>query len=169
MKSLSTKKYNHNLKVELSYLMGMFRILNQETAPQQFWENCPKEAGGELRLHTSFQQWKQAVWTSKIRYQVKECSILCMGKCKPLDSMDSFFFIWNSAVWGQILFPRSPCFLCSLNSSAVIVEGGSICRFLVLGALFHIWRPEIADSCDIACLFKWQEIFSFHNLKSNQT
>ena len=68
----------------------MGRIVNQETAPQQLWENCSKEAGGELRLYTSFQQWKQAVCTSKIRHQVKECSILCMGKCKPLDSLNSF-------------------------------------------------------------------------------
>ena len=34
----------------------------------------------------------------------------------------------------------------------------------VLGALIHIWRPEIIDGCDISCLLIWQEIFSFHKL-----
>ena len=33
----------------------------------------------------------------------------------------------------------------------------------VLGGLIHIWRPEIANGCDIPCLLIWQEIFSFHS------
>ena len=33
---------------------------------------------------------EQAVWTSKIRYEVKEFSILCMGRCMPLGSLNSF-------------------------------------------------------------------------------
>ena len=37
----------------------------------------------------SLQQKVQAVWRSKIRYQVKECSVLCMGRCKPLDSLNA--------------------------------------------------------------------------------
>ena len=34
-----------------------------------------------------------------------------------------------------------------------------------MGALGHIWMPEIADGCDISCLLIWQEIFSFHSQK----
>ena len=37
-----------------------------------------------------FAKREQAVWISKIRYQAKEFSILCMGKCKPLGSLNSF-------------------------------------------------------------------------------
>ena len=42
------------------------------------------------------------------------------------------------------------------------VGGNSIHGITVLGALIHIWRPEIADGCDISYLLIWQEIFSFH-------
>ena len=34
-----------------------------------------------------------------------------------------------------------------------------------MGALGHVWMPEIADGCDISCLLIWQEIFSFHSQK----
>ena len=44
---------------------------------------------------------------------------------------------------------------------------GSICWIAVLGVPapptpFNIWRPEIADGCDISCLLIWQEMFSFY-------
>ena len=42
-----------------------------------------------IRLHTDIQQREQAVWTSKIRYQIKEFSIVCMGRFKPLGSLNS--------------------------------------------------------------------------------
>ena len=35
------------------------------------------------------------------------------------------------------------------------------CRFR--SSPFNIWRPEIADGCDISCLLIWQEIFSFYS------
>ena len=71
------------------------------------------------------------MWTSKIRYQVKECSVLCMGRCKPLVSLDSFFsyaaqlsganpvslFTLRSSRW---------LLLASPSSSAVTMGGGSI-------------------------------------------
>ena len=53
-------------------------------------------------------------------------------------------------------------FLHSPSSSEITMGSGSIPRIPVLGALIHIWRPEIADGCDISCLLIWQEIFSFH-------
>ena len=36
--------------------------------------------------------------------------------------------------------------------------GGGICWITVLGALIHIWRPEIADDCDIYCLLIMETI-----------
>ena len=45
---------------------------------------------GEVRLYTSLQQRQQAVWTLKVRYQVREYIILCMGSCKPPGSLNSF-------------------------------------------------------------------------------
>ena len=47
--------------------------------------------------------------------------------------------------------------------------GGSISWIAVLGALIHIWRPEIADSCDIFLLIDmaW-EISTSHPLKPQE-
>ena len=42
-----------------------------------------------IRLHTNLLQREQAVWTSKIRYQIKEFSIGYMGRFKPLGSLNS--------------------------------------------------------------------------------
>ena len=77
--------------------------------------------------------------------------------------------IRSSAIWGN------PVSLFTLSSSRQLLpafpqlfshtmEGGSIPRIKDLGALIHIWRPEITDGCDISCLLMWQEIFSFHKL-----
>ena len=43
--------------------------------------------------------------------------------------------------------------------------GGCLCWITVLGALIHIWRPEITEGCDVSCLIG-QEIFSFHKAKT---
>jgi len=81
-------------------------------------------------------------------------------------------FICTSAISGQ------PCFLVHLKEwqmaisciplapqqSLWRVRGNSIHCVTVLGAVIHIWRPEIADGCDISWLWIWQEIFSFHRL-----
>ena len=45
--------------------------------------------GWVARVYTSLQQREQEVCTSKIRYQVKEFSILFMRKCKTLGSLNS--------------------------------------------------------------------------------
>ena len=104
----------------------------------------------------------------KIRYQVKEFSILCVGRCKSLGSMKSFLsfasqlsgakslslFTLRSGRWLLLAFP--------LSCSAVIMVSGRICLISVLGALIHIWRLEITDSCDISCLLTCLEIFSFY-------
>ena len=54
------------------------------------------------------------------------------------------------------------CFLYSPSFSAITLEGGRISWIAVLGALNHIWRPEVTDGCDISCLLTWQEISSFN-------
>ena len=125
----------------------------------------PRRQEGEVRLYTSLQQREQAVWAAKTRYTVKEFSILCKGSCKPLGALHSFPS-YAPKVSGPILFPTSPCFLHSPSSPAITVRGGSVLWIAVWGALIHIWRPEIADGCDISCLLIWQEIFSFHKVKN---
>ena len=50
--------------------------------------------------------------------------------------------------------------------SANTFAGGSSCWRAVLGALIHIWRPEIMDSCDISCLWIWQQTFNFTTWES---
>ena len=57
------------------------------------------------------------------------------------------------------------CFLHPPSSSVIIVGGGRVCWITVLGALIHIWRPEITDGGDISGLLIWQEIFPFHSHK----
>ena len=86
-------------------------------------------------------------------------------------------FISTSALWGQILSPCLPQGVaevvdgCSVitptsSSSSVTLGEGSICWITVLGALILLWRPELANGCDISCLFIglliWEEIFSIH-------
>ena len=101
--------------------------------------------------------------------QVKIFRILCMGRCKPLDSLSLFLWICASAVWAP-----NPVSLFTVRIGRWLVlvfsqllsnpsRGGSILWITVWGALIHIWKPEITDGCGISCLLIWQEIFSFHS------
>ena len=108
-----------NLKVE-SYFIWWECLETWREHPRSSEKTCSKEAGGGIRL--SLQQREQAVWTPKIRYQTKEFSILCKGRCKPLDSLNSLFS-YAPQLSGPILFPSSPCFLHSPSSSAITVGG----------------------------------------------
>ena len=70
-------------------------------------------------------------------------------------------FIYTSAIWGQSLFTLLLAFPQHLSSH----HGGLQYPWIeVLGALTHIWKPEITDGSDISCLLIWPEIFSFHNM-----
>ena len=84
---------------------------------------------------------------------------MCKGGCKPLGSLDS---LPSHAAQpsGAILCTCSPCFLHPqfLSNHG---GGGSIPWFAVLEALIHIWRPEIADGCDISCSLIWLRYFHF--------
>ena len=73
--------------------------------------------------------------TSKIRYQVKEVSILCMGRCKPLGSLNSY----ASQLSGVNPVSLFTLLLASFpSSSAITLRGGSVCRIAVLGVFIHI-------------------------------
>ena len=84
---------------------------------------------------------------------------MCKGGCKPLGSLDS---LPSHAAQpsGAILCTCSPCFLHPqfLSNHG---GGGIIPWFAVLEALIHIWRPEIADGCDISCSLIWLRYFHF--------
>ena len=83
--------------------------------------------------------------------------------------------MWEDAsLWAHLMhsyhmhlsYPGPILFLClpslhSPSSSVITMVGSNISWIKVLGALVHIWRPEITDGCDISLLI-WQEIFSFH-------
>ena len=93
------------------------------------------------------------------------------GKIKPLGSVNSLLlfapqlsgvkscFLVHLKEW-QVWQMAAACVLPTF--SAIIVGGRGSCWIAVLGALTHIWRPEIDDDCDI-CLLIWQDIFSFHS------
>ena len=132
----------------------------REIASQWLWESCSKEAGGEVRLCTSLQPRELALWTSKIRYQVKESSILCTGRCEPQ-------WIHSFHMCCSYLGPTcSPCCLHSPRSLAVTMGEWQHLLGHSLGVLIHIWSLEVADGCDISYLLIWQEIFSSHRVNS---
>ena len=71
-----------------------------------------------------------------------------MERCKPLSSLNSFLS-YAPQLFGAnpvSLFTLLPVFIQLLSN----YYGGSNARWMaVLGAIIHIWRPEIADGCDI--------------------
>ena len=138
-------------------MVGMLRTPSPGSSVSGALGNWSEEAGREIRLHTSLQQ-RDEVLTSKVRYQVKEFSILPVGRCKPLDLLNSFLSYapqqsGASPVSLFILLLAFPQVLCN-----------------------HKWHPlnqfwehsfifgEITDGCDISHLLIWQEIFSLHML-----
>ena len=155
---------------ELFYFVGMFRTLSPGDSISIAWRKLLQGGGRGSKATYMFATKGAGSLNTKIRYQVKELNILCMGKCKPLGTLNSFVLPHLSYL-GLILFPCSlegvadGCFLPSPSSSAIIVVGGSFCSVTVSGALIHIWRPEVTDGCDISYLLLRQEIFSFHITK----
>ena len=113
--------------------------------------------------YTSLHQGKQAVWKAKIRYTVKEFSVLWEGSATGL--AESVPFTISSAVRGQPCFPAH----LALASPPLLSHhrgGDGILWVAVWGALIHIWTPEITDVCDVSRLWIWQEIFTFHKVKN---
>ena len=104
---------------------------------------------------------EQAVWTSKMRYQVKEFSILCRGRCKALDSLNSFLsyapqFSRASTISLLILLLASPQLLSNHHGEWQHPLDRSF------GSPHSHLETSNNCCCDITCLSTWQEIFSFH-------
>ena len=84
-----------------------------------------------------------------------------MGRCKPLDSLNSFlsYALQLSGANPVSSFTLLLSFPEHLSNHR---WGWQHHCFVVYGALIHIWRTEITTGCDMFCLLVWQEIFSFH-------
>ena len=85
-----TKKYSPNLKVrELFYLVGMFRTLSPGDSISVARRKLLQGGGRGSKATYMFAAKGAGSLNTKIRYQVKELNILCMGKCKPLGLLNS--------------------------------------------------------------------------------
>ena len=62
-----------------------------------------------------------------------------------LSYLGPILFTLRSGRWLLFVFPQ-------LQPWAITTAGGSIHWITVLGAIIHIWRPKIANGCDISCL-----------------
>lgn len=93
----------------------------------------------QVRLYSHLQQREQAVWASEIKYQVKEFSILCMGRRKPLAHWIHSFHMYLSYL-GPSLFSCFPCFLHSLNSSLESPWWGEEV-VVAIHSLDQFWEP----------------------------
>ena len=89
---MSTKKYSHNLKVESYFIWWeCLGLRAQEMASHSVAQR--KLLQGDRRGSQAIYKFgtpEQAVCISKIRYQVKTFHTLCIGRCKPLGSLNSF-------------------------------------------------------------------------------
>ena len=78
-----------------------------------------------------------------------------MRRCKPLGSLHSFL-----SYAPQLSGANPVSYFTLLLAFPQLLSnhrgGGSILWIAVWGALIHIWRPEIADGCNISCLLIWQ-------------
>ena len=85
---------------ELFYLVGMVRTPSAGDHISVALRKLLQGGRRRVRLYTSLQQKEQAVWTSKIGYQVKEFN-LCMRRCKPLGSLNSFLSYAPQLYWAR--------------------------------------------------------------------
>ena len=130
----------------------MFRTLSLGDSLSVALSKPLKGGRGEVRLYTTLQQRKQAVWTSEV----------------SLWAHWIHFFLMHLSYLAPILFSCSPCFWRSPSSSAITVEGGQHRWIIVFGTLIHIWRPEIIDDCSTAYCLIWKETFSLHSAHLKQ-
>ena len=107
-----------------------------------------------VRLHTNLQQREQAVWTSKIRYQIKKFSIGCMGRFKPpgwLNSLLSYvpqlcgpspvsLLTLSSGSCGRWLLLVFPQLLSNHHGGWITMAVAALLDW-ALGAHIHIWSP----------------------------
>ena len=158
----------------LFYLVGVFRtqslgvnisvalrklLQRGERWTQATYKFVKKEAGS-LNI-------KDYCEVRKTRYQVKEFSILCMGRCKTLGKPNAFlsYAPQFSRTKSCSLVHLSECQMWQMAASCistpapqqslwrvVVLPSGSQALRSILGAFIHIWRPEIVDGYDISCL-----------------
>ena len=108
---LSTKKYSHTLKVELFYLVWMFRTSNPGDSISVALRKLLQGGRGWVRLCTGLQHRELAVCTSKIRYQVKGSSILYLGGAASGHCLHSFpvtSAVGASPISSPTLLPAPP-------------------------------------------------------------
>ena len=164
-----TKKYSHNLKVERYFIWwDCPQPWRQHLSSSE--KTAPRRKEGESD-YTPLQQREQAGWTSKSDIKLRSLAFsvwedaslwthwihsfhMHLGYLGP--NLVSLFFLRRGKCdkWLLLAFPHWGY--------------GSICWIAVLGVPapptpFNIWRPEIADGCDISCLLIWQEMFSFYS------
>ena len=153
------KNYSHNPKVVILFgknvqdsKLGRQHLSSSEkTAPRKqkrksgYIQACNKESSQSEHQRSGIRLRNLAFY---------------MGRCKPLGSLNSFlsYACQLSGANPVSLFTLSLKFLQLLSNH----EGRQ--QHLLdhsLGVLIHIWRPGIADGCDISYLLIWQEIFHF--------
>ena len=121
----------------------MFRTSSQADSISAALRKLLQGGRGEVKLYASLQQREQAVWSPKISYQVEEFSILCMARCQPLGSLNSFLS-YASHLSGAnpislfILLLVFPLYLSGHRRGWQHPLSGS-----VLGALIHISCLEV--------------------------
>ena len=141
--TLSTNNQSWPEGRELFYLVGMFRTLSPGDCISGALRKLLQGGRGYTRLYTTLWQREQAVWILKIRYQLREFSILCVGRCKPLDSTEFIPFICIPALWGQI------CFLVHLMewetwqraASCILPAPQPSLRVSTASAVSKFWEP----------------------------
>ena len=126
-----------------------------------------------IRLHTNLLQREQAVWTSKIRYQIKEFSIGYMGRFKPLGSLNSLLsyvpqlsgpnpvslFTLSSGSCGRWLPLVLPQLLSNHHGGWITMAGGSPWR------VDHHGRWITMAGGGICWIELWEPAFTFGGQK----
>ena len=135
---LSTRKYNHNLKVQSYFIwLECLGLRARELRAPKLWENCSKEAGGKSGYIQVCNKGSRQSEPQRSGIKLRNLAF-----CAWEDAI-LIPFICTSAI-GPIL-SHSSCCLHSPSSSAKWCWNPTHTVGSVWGALIHIWRPEITD------------------------
>ena len=99
------KKYSHNLKVQLFYLVIMFRTLSLDDSILVALRKLVQGGRREVRLYTSLQQGEQVVLN--IRDQVSLRNLAFSGKVQA-SGLTEFILSYAPQIPGPILSPSCP-------------------------------------------------------------
>ena len=135
-------------------LVGMFRTLSPEVSILVTQKTAPRRQEGKSGSMLLCNRRRR-----QSEHQRSVFSILCMGRCKPLGSLNLFLsyapqlsganhvslFTFWSGRWLSLAFPQ-------LLRSQSLGGSGRFHLVTVWGSLIHIWRPEIADGGDVSYL-----------------